>query len=187
MIHDYNSPLRKTRGRFDTETTERHPTMLDNDDHKRPENAFATRDRVTTCVSRGSNGRRPSSLGRQPDSHVTVRTGLKPPASNRRKRRERRNTRTRENLWRSDPHFRTTGSHSALWLHKSVRSRSTIFLFVPFVALCDVIYQFKVHAMDLFPSVVAFPRTCTIPPRSMIAHAVATGSLSLHFRAKLER
>ena len=105
------------------------------------------------------------------------------PASNRRKRRERRNTRTRENLWRSDPHFRTTGLHSALWLHKSVRSRSTIFLFVPFVALCDVIYQFKVHAMDLFPSVVAFPRTCTIPPRSMIAHGVATGSRCLHFRA----
>ena len=28
---------------------------------------------------------------------------------------------------------------------------------------------------------VAFPRTCTIPPRSMIAHGVATGSLSPPF------
>ncbi len=53
--------------------------MQENDGRERPENAFTTRDRARECVVQ--TGRRPTSLGSQPDIGIRVQTGAGPPAS----------------------------------------------------------------------------------------------------------
>jgi hypothetical protein len=47
-------------------------------------------------------------------------------------------------------------AHRALLTEAKPAAMEKNSLFVNFVSLCDVIYQFKVHATDLIPSVVAF-------------------------------
>jgi hypothetical protein len=44
--------------------------MPENDDHERPENAFATRDHARECVVQ--TGQRPTNIGRQPDFGTEV-------------------------------------------------------------------------------------------------------------------